>query len=105
MYAANTVLRLECKPKTLYDFCIVGIVTCNAFERLYISINLFFGTCTVMHAARHCSEKQLSDFSCALETEMFWEDFTIASDNTSLFIYIHTQMFQIKSLCIQQFQN
>ena len=57
-----------------------------------------------MHAARRCPEKQSSDFflynSCLLETEMFWKDFTIASDNTSLFIYAHTQMLEIESLCI-----
>ena len=48
---------------------------------------------TIMHAARHCSGKSndlsLRD-SCLLEIELFWVNFTIANDNTSLFINAHT---------------
>ena len=47
-----------------------------------------------LYAARHCSGKQSSNLSlcdsCLLEIELFWVNFTIASDNTFLFINAHT---------------
>ena len=49
---------------------------------------------TIMHAARRCSGKQSNDLtlrdSCLLEIEIFWVNFTMTSDNTSLFINAHT---------------
>ena len=50
------------------------------FDFSYTSDNQSsIGTHTIMHAAKHCCEKQLNGLSsCVLETEMFWEDFTQA---------------------------
>ena len=99
MHAAKQCSQIgEYRPEMndFQVFCILGIVM--FWEDFTIVIILFWDT--QYHACTKTppGNLPLCD-SCLPEIEMFWEDFTIASDNT------YIQIFEIKSLCLQQFHN